>query len=159
MPRVSLLTPREVQADVRPSARCAEFFHGDMEQTPPIFSAKKVDGKPAYKSAREGRAVRSNRLGYDPESSRLRARRGIGRVYNERFRGWLRSLGCSRDGRASRLRCTSCQPSPHPGGAIHAVGCIELRATGHFAERGDTGGVSASSTELLPDCRASARTK
>ena len=28
-----------------------------MDQVPPVFSAKKVDGKPAYQSAREGKAV------------------------------------------------------------------------------------------------------
>ncbi|HEY0759567.1 MAG TPA: tRNA pseudouridine(55) synthase TruB [Acidisarcina sp.] len=32
-------------------------FHGEVEQTPPVFSAKKIDGKPAYKMAREGKAV------------------------------------------------------------------------------------------------------
>jgi tRNA pseudouridine55 synthase len=35
----------------------AELFRGQVEQTPPPFSAKKVDGKPAYKSARRGEAV------------------------------------------------------------------------------------------------------
>ncbi len=29
-------------------------FQGDLEQTPPMFSAKKVKGKPLYKLAREG---------------------------------------------------------------------------------------------------------
>jgi tRNA pseudouridine55 synthase len=35
----------------------ASGFHGEVEQTPPQFSAKKVGGKPAYKSARAGQAV------------------------------------------------------------------------------------------------------
>ena len=35
----------------------AERFHGEMEQMPPQFSAKKIDGQPAYKSAREGKPV------------------------------------------------------------------------------------------------------
>jgi tRNA pseudouridine55 synthase len=35
----------------------AELFRGEVEQTPPPFSAKKVDGKPAYKAARRGEAV------------------------------------------------------------------------------------------------------
>jgi tRNA pseudouridine55 synthase len=35
----------------------ASRFHGEMEQTPPSFSAKKIAGKPAYKLAREGRPV------------------------------------------------------------------------------------------------------
>ena len=32
-------------------------FHGDMEQMPPIYSAKKIGGTPAYKLAREGKPV------------------------------------------------------------------------------------------------------
>jgi tRNA pseudouridine55 synthase len=35
----------------------AVHFRGQVEQTPPPFSAKKVDGKPAYKAARRGEAV------------------------------------------------------------------------------------------------------
>lgn len=34
-----------------------ENFIGEQEQTPPVFSAKKIDGKPAYKSARKGKEV------------------------------------------------------------------------------------------------------
>ena len=35
----------------------AARFHGEMEQMPPQFSAKKVGGQPAYKLAREGKPV------------------------------------------------------------------------------------------------------
>jgi len=35
----------------------AARFHGEMEQMPPAFSAKKINGKPAYKLAREGKPV------------------------------------------------------------------------------------------------------
>jgi tRNA pseudouridine55 synthase len=35
----------------------AARFHGEMEQMPPQFSAKKVDGQPAYKLARKGKPV------------------------------------------------------------------------------------------------------
>ncbi len=35
----------------------AARFHGEMDQMPPPFSAKKIDGKPAYKLAREGKPV------------------------------------------------------------------------------------------------------
>jgi tRNA pseudouridine55 synthase len=35
----------------------ASRFHGEMEQMPPPFSAKKIAGKPAYKLAREGMPV------------------------------------------------------------------------------------------------------
>ena len=33
----------------------AVAFWGEVEQTPPAFSAKKIDGKPAYKMARQGK--------------------------------------------------------------------------------------------------------
>lgn len=32
-------------------------FHGEIEQMPPQFSAKKIEGTPAYKLARQGKAV------------------------------------------------------------------------------------------------------
>jgi tRNA pseudouridine55 synthase len=35
----------------------AARFHGEMQQMPPPFSAKKIDGTPAYKLAREGKPV------------------------------------------------------------------------------------------------------
>ena len=35
----------------------AALFRGAVEQTPPPYSAKKVDGKPAYKAARRGETV------------------------------------------------------------------------------------------------------
>jgi tRNA pseudouridine55 synthase len=35
----------------------AERFHGEMQQLPPAFSAKKIAGTPAYKLAREGKTV------------------------------------------------------------------------------------------------------
>ena len=35
----------------------AARFRGEVEQTPPPFSAKKVEGKPAYKAARRGETV------------------------------------------------------------------------------------------------------
>ena len=35
----------------------AARFHGEMEQMPPQFSAKKIDGQPAYKLARKGKPV------------------------------------------------------------------------------------------------------
>lgn len=35
----------------------AARFHGEMEQMPPQYSAKKIDGQPAYKLAREGKPV------------------------------------------------------------------------------------------------------
>ena len=42
-----LLANDEIQA-------AAALFRGEIEQTPPPYSAKKVDGKPAYEAARRG---------------------------------------------------------------------------------------------------------
>lgn len=38
-------------------AKCVQQFIGKQEQVPPIFSAKKVDGKRAYESARKGKKI------------------------------------------------------------------------------------------------------
>jgi tRNA pseudouridine55 synthase len=35
----------------------AAQFRGEIEQMPPLYSAKKIDGKPAYKAARRGETV------------------------------------------------------------------------------------------------------
>ena len=35
----------------------AILFHGEIQQMPPVYSAKKIGGKPAYKLAREGKPV------------------------------------------------------------------------------------------------------
>jgi tRNA pseudouridine55 synthase len=45
-----LPTNEEIQA-------AAVHFRGQVDQTPPPFSAKKVDGRPAYKAARRGETV------------------------------------------------------------------------------------------------------
>jgi tRNA pseudouridine55 synthase len=47
---VPLPSNQEIQA-------AAALFRGQVGQTPPPFSAKKIDGKPAYKSARRGENV------------------------------------------------------------------------------------------------------
>ncbi len=46
----STLTIEDIRA-------AAAHFHGEMQQMPPPFSAKKVAGTPAYKLAREGKPV------------------------------------------------------------------------------------------------------
>jgi tRNA pseudouridine55 synthase len=53
----ALCAPVEVRLTLEQVRESASHFRGDMEQMPPAFSAKKVDGKPAYKSAREGKPV------------------------------------------------------------------------------------------------------
>lgn len=52
-----LSAPCQVQLSPDQVREAAAYFHGEMEQVPPVFSAKKVGGKPAYKSAREGKPV------------------------------------------------------------------------------------------------------
>ena len=36
---------------------CLDKFRGEIEQQPPVFSAKKINGQPAYKLARNGQTV------------------------------------------------------------------------------------------------------
>jgi tRNA pseudouridine55 synthase len=48
------VTPRLTLDEVRAAAT---RFHGEMEQMPPVYSAKKIAGMPAYKLAREGKPV------------------------------------------------------------------------------------------------------
>ncbi len=47
----------EPRLELEQVREAAHHFHGEMEQMPPSFSAKKVKGIPAYKLAREGKAV------------------------------------------------------------------------------------------------------
>jgi tRNA pseudouridine55 synthase len=48
------IVPELTLEDVRAAA---QRFHGDLEQVPPMFSAKKIGGTPAYKLARAGKTV------------------------------------------------------------------------------------------------------
>jgi tRNA pseudouridine55 synthase len=48
------LWPELTLERIRAAASC---FHGEMEQMPPSYSAKKIAGTPAYKLAREGKPV------------------------------------------------------------------------------------------------------
>ena len=62
--------PLSVRPDIEELRRHAAAFRGEIEQMPPQFSAKKIAGKPAYKSARAGetvtlRAVKINVLEFD----------------------------------------------------------------------------------------------
>lgn len=49
--------PQPVELSLEELREAAARFHGEMEQMPPAFSAKKVDGKRAYQLAREGKPV------------------------------------------------------------------------------------------------------
>jgi len=47
----------ETQLSLERVRQAAARFHGEMEQMPPPFSAKKIAGQPAYKLARAGKPV------------------------------------------------------------------------------------------------------
>lgn len=47
--------PRSVALTLEQIRTTAARFQGDIEQMPPAYSAKKIEGKPAYKLARDGK--------------------------------------------------------------------------------------------------------
>ncbi len=49
--------PRPLTRTLEELRQLAAPFHGTIDQMPPIFSAKKIDGTPAYKLARQGKPV------------------------------------------------------------------------------------------------------
>ena len=96
-------------SDARPSREAIEAllprFTGDIQQTPPTFSAIKVDGARAYDLAREGetvelqpRAVHIERLALleapAPDTAVLEARCGKGTYVRALARDMGRALGC-----------------------------------------------------------------
>jgi tRNA pseudouridine55 synthase len=96
-------------SDARPSREAIEAllprFTGDILQTPPAFSAIKVDGARAYDLAREGetvelepRAVHIERLALleapAPDTAVLEARCGKGTYVRALARDMGRALGC-----------------------------------------------------------------
>lgn len=54
-----VVSERPVDGDIDEDRMLKEMksFHGDQYQTPPMFSAKKIDGVPLYKMARKGKTV------------------------------------------------------------------------------------------------------
>jgi len=49
--------PQPLACSLEELRQLASRFHGEMQQTPPIFSAKKIKGVPAHKLARAGKPV------------------------------------------------------------------------------------------------------
>jgi tRNA pseudouridine55 synthase len=92
----------------------AARFHGEMEQIPPPYSAKKIAGTPAYKLAREGKAVDLKPARVQIDHFAITALEGVEAVFEMRISagGYVRSvahelgqdLGCG--GHLSRLRRT-----------------------------------------------------
>ena len=53
----SVSAPAQLTLDLKELRRLAERFHGEMDQMPPVYSAKKIDGVAAHKLARAGLPV------------------------------------------------------------------------------------------------------
>lgn len=95
-------------SDKRPSedevADCIPHFLGDIEQTPPQFSAVKINGQAAYKSARKGDEVeikprsvyvyRMDLVAHDGASSTLEAEVSKGTYVRAFARDMGKMLGC-----------------------------------------------------------------
>lgn len=92
----------------------ASRFRGEMEQMPPVFSAKKIGGTPAYKLARQGKPVELKPARVRIVSFEIAALVGAEAVFNMSISagGYVRAvahelgrdLGCG--GHLSRLRRT-----------------------------------------------------
>lgn len=50
-------SPAPLEMDLNQLQKLAEGFHGEIDQVPPIYSAKKIQGIPAHKLARSGAEV------------------------------------------------------------------------------------------------------
>jgi tRNA U55 pseudouridine synthase TruB len=71
----------------------AARFHGEMEQMPPSYSAKKIAGTPAYKLARAGKPVELKAVPIYIGNFEIHlARRGRGCLHDEHQCRGLRAL-------------------------------------------------------------------
>jgi tRNA pseudouridine55 synthase len=96
----------------------AARFRGEMQQMPPPFSAKKIEGQPAYKLAREGKAVQLKPAQVRIDALEVEALDGAEARFSMKISagGYVRSvahelgqeLGCG--AHLSRLRRTSAGP-------------------------------------------------
>ena len=99
----------------------AERFLGETQQMPPPFSAKKIDGKPAYKLAREGKPVELKPAQVRINAFEIVAMEGSEDSFSHKYqRGRVRALGGARAGAGSWLRC-----APEP---LAANACWRLYA-------------------------------
>lgn len=96
----------------------AARFHGEMEQTPPAFSAKKIAGTPAYKLARQGKPAELKPVTIQIASFEITALEGAEASFRMRISagGYVRSVAheLGRDlgfgAHLSRLRRTQAGP-------------------------------------------------
>ena len=74
--------------------RAASRFHGEMEQMPPPFSAKKIAGTPAYKLARAGKPVELKPAKITIQSFEIADLRGEEAAFSMRISsgGYVRSV-------------------------------------------------------------------
>jgi tRNA pseudouridine55 synthase len=96
--------PQLVSLNFQKVEAAAARFRGVIEQTPPPFSAKKVNGVPAYKLARQQKEVVLNPvqieikefviLGVDVDRARFRARVASGTYMRSIAHEMGRELGC-----------------------------------------------------------------
>ena len=115
----------------------AARFRGQVEQTPPPFSAKKVDGKPAYKAARRGETVVLKPVSLLIEEFVVGAREGgVCGVHHPHLVGRLCALGGSRLGkgiglwRSSGAFAPGCRGTLYAGPGIDAGGSVRAAAAG-----------------------------
>ena len=109
----------------------ASRFHGEMEQMPPPFSAKKIAGTPAYKLARAGKPVELKPAKISIRSFAITALDGEEASFAMSISagGYVRSVAHEL-GQDLGLRRASQQPAPHAGGSIHARRCAHAGRTG-----------------------------
>ena len=96
----------------------ADAFRGQVQQTPPPFSAKKVDGKPAYKAARRGEPIALKPVsilveefvldGIEGDSANFRLRISSGGYVRSIAHGLGQLLGCG--AHLAQLRRTAAGP-------------------------------------------------
>jgi tRNA pseudouridine55 synthase len=112
----------------------AARFRGEMEQTPPAFSAKKIAGTPAYKLARKGQAPELKPVKINIASFEIAALEGAEATFTMRISagGYVRSVAheLGRDlgfgAHLSRLRRT--QAGPFTLAEAHTVEELEALA-------------------------------
>ena len=99
----------------------AARFHGEMQQMPPPFSAKKIDGKPAYKLAREGKPVQLKKARVQIDAFNMESLDGAEAAFVMEISagGYVRSVA-HETGTGSGLRRASEPLAAHASGRIYA---------------------------------------
>lgn len=126
-------------------------FRGEIDQVPPPFSAKKVDGRPVHRLARAGREVALapvkvridafDLLRYAPPDAECEVRCASGTYVRSLAHDLGRALGCG----AHLLSLVRTAAGPHTLDLCHTL--EEVRAA---AERGDAASLLVPLEEMLP---------